>query len=126
MTYYLAYDLTFTNFEWVEIKIGAGGNISECKDRVYNPYGEIIVFGGIVVVTAPLRNGRILNILPVKTMFLHKAIPGHHYQISLLLEDSPSPPSVAFYGMAPMARAGPCTVKAWVKSWGFTRILTNT
>lgn len=34
MTYYLAYDLTFTNFEWVEIKIGAGGNISECKDRV--------------------------------------------------------------------------------------------
>lgn len=62
------------------------------------------------------------NISGMETLFLHEAIPGHHYQFSLQAENKELPRFRRTLCMAHMARVGRCMPNPLAKSLVFTPI----
>jgi uncharacterized protein (DUF885 family) len=65
------------------------------------------------------------NIYADEDLFLHEAIPGHHYQISLQQEDLTCLLSERQSGLPLMVKVGPYTPNRLEKSWDCTKIRIN-
>jgi uncharacterized protein (DUF885 family) len=62
----------------------------------------------------------------MESLFLHEAIPGHHYQTSLQMENTLLPKFRRFAWYGAYGEAGHYTQNHWVRSWDFIRIHINT
>ena len=61
----------------------------------------------------------------MESLFLHEAIPGHHYQMSLQLEDTLLPIFRRFHGMVHLEKDGHYILSRWEKNWASTPTRTN-
>jgi uncharacterized protein (DUF885 family) len=90
----------------------------------YNPGSLDGTRPGIFYV--PVPDAANYNIYSDESLFLHEAIPGHHYQVSLTQENDDCRNSERLCGTAVMARAGPCIQNPLGRSWACIQILIST